>query len=164
MKKLLILLTLTLALSCCNKDDAPTNPIDQLPPETQTGANTFGFLVNGEPINITNTLQQTAIYQQGLLQLGAGGIGIDISNPLSINIEYNLVGNTLDGRARYQVDPNPQLGCHYEYENTYQGNIKFTKIDTVNFIISGTFEFSTVTDNCENINITNGRFDLQYIP
>ncbi len=36
MKNLLILLTLTLALSCYNKDDDnPQNPIDQLPPETQ---------------------------------------------------------------------------------------------------------------------------------
>jgi hypothetical protein len=75
-----------------------------------------------------------------------------------------LVGISLDGRARYQVDTNPQLGCQYEFEDTYQGAIIFTKIDTVNFIISGTFEFSTVTENCENINITNGRFDLKYIP
>ncbi|TYC08776.1 hypothetical protein ES677_14145 [Bizionia gelidisalsuginis] len=59
MKKLLLLLTVTLTLSCCNNDDdtTPTNPIDQLPPTTQTGANTFGFLVNGEPINVTNTSQ-----------------------------------------------------------------------------------------------------------
>ena len=158
-----LLLTITLMISCGSDDDNSQNPIDQLPPATQTGTNTFGFLVNGEPINVTNTSQQTAIYQQGLLQLGGGGIGIDISN-ISTNVEYNLIGITLTGRARYQVDPNPQLGCQYEFEDTYEGSILFTKIDTVNFIISGTFEFSTITDGCEDIKITNGRFDLQYIP
>nr|WP_315252868.1 hypothetical protein [uncultured Flavobacterium sp.] len=48
MKKLLLLLV-TLSLSCCSKDDnKPTNPIDQLPPATQTGANTAGCLVDGK--------------------------------------------------------------------------------------------------------------------
>ena len=74
MKKIFLLLITSFALwSCDNKDDNPSNPIDQLPPETQTGANTFGFLVNGKPVNIKNTSQQTAIYQGGLIQLGGGG-------------------------------------------------------------------------------------------
>ena len=164
MKRILLLIITTLTLCCCTNDnDKPTNPVSQLPPETQNGANTFGFLINGEPVNVTNTSNQTAIYQGGLLQLGAGGIGIDISN-ISANIEYDLVGINLDGRARYQVDSNPQLGCQYDFEDTNQGNITFTKIDTVNYILSGIFEFSTVTDNCQDVKITNGRFDMQYIP
>ena len=74
MKKIFLLLLTTFTLSSCsNEDDKPTDPIDQLPPETQIGANTFGFLVNGQPISITNTSQVTAIYQGGLLQLGGGG-------------------------------------------------------------------------------------------
>ncbi|WP_418602421.1 hypothetical protein [Hwangdonia sp.] len=72
MKKLLFVLSLTLSLSCCNKDDNPRNPIDQLPPATQTGENTFGCLVNGEPLVITNSREQVAIYQQGQLQFGGG--------------------------------------------------------------------------------------------
>ena len=32
----------------CKKHTNSGNPIDQLPPETQTGANTFGCLINGE--------------------------------------------------------------------------------------------------------------------
>ena len=50
MKKLILLLLTTFTLSCCNKDDdKPQNPVDQLPPATQTGAGTFGCLVNGVP-------------------------------------------------------------------------------------------------------------------
>ncbi|MFN3908227.1 MAG: hypothetical protein ACK4JX_04270 [Flavobacterium sp.] len=47
--KHLFLLLLTLSLSCCSKDDdQPKNPVDQLPPATQVGANKVGCLVNGE--------------------------------------------------------------------------------------------------------------------
>ena len=49
MKKGLLIFTIVLALSCCNNDDNPQNPIDQLPPMTTTGANTFGALLDGEP-------------------------------------------------------------------------------------------------------------------
>ncbi|MBO0356924.1 hypothetical protein J0X19_03115 [Hymenobacter sp. BT186] len=42
-----ILLAALLGLSQC-KQDAPS-PLSQLPPATQTGANTFGCLVNGKP-------------------------------------------------------------------------------------------------------------------
>ncbi|TYB78044.1 hypothetical protein ES676_02175 [Bizionia saleffrena] len=161
MKNLLLAFAMLLIVSNCNKndDDQPTNPIDQLPPATQTGANTFGFLVNGEPINVTNTSQQTAIYQGGLLQFGAGGIFMLVQEPFTINTQ-----NDLTGKARYLIDPNPQLGCHYELEDSYEGSVVFSKIDTDNFIISGTFQFSSVNNDCENVDITSGRFDLQYIP
>jgi len=50
MKNIILAITVLLVFNCCNKkdDDAPTNPIDQLPPATQTGANTAGCLVDGE--------------------------------------------------------------------------------------------------------------------
>ena len=70
-KNLLILLFATFTLSCCDKDkDNPQNPVDQLPPETQTGKNTFGCLINGEPFVVSNTSNQTAIYQGGGLLIG----------------------------------------------------------------------------------------------
>jgi hypothetical protein len=174
MKKLILLLfvlSLFSGTSCNNDDDnSSQNPINQLPPETQTGANTFGFLVNGEPINVTNTSQQTAIYQGGILQIGGGidnsetdiSVSIILENPLSINTNYSLTNfpvHTAKFRKRMGI-----INCNYNYEDTYEGNITLTNIDTVNFIVSGTFEFSTLTDNCEDVSITNGRFDLQYIP
>ena len=74
MKKLktYFLIALTLLLTNCNLfgDD---NDQEQLPEATQIGANTFGYKVNGEIVNVTNTSKQTAIYQGGILQLGGGG-------------------------------------------------------------------------------------------
>jgi len=169
MKKIffsLFLLSLLSTTSCNNDDDnGPTNPIDQLPPETQTGENTFGFLLNGEPINVTNTNEQVAIYQGGGLQFGAGGVYIVVLEPFTTNTNYNFMnlgeGNS---RARFTLETSDDVFCLYEYNDTYQGSVIFTNIDQTNFIVSGTFEFSTINDDCENINITNGRFDLQYIP
>jgi len=168
-KILKLFLTITLLISCGSDDDNNSqNPIDQLPPETQTGANTFGFLVNGEPINVTNTSQQTAIYQGGILQIGGGidnsnmdkRVIIRISETITQGTNYNLT-NTPINQSLYINNEN---GCYYDYLNTVEGTLTISNFDETNFIISGTFEFSTITDNCEIINITNGRFDLQYIP
>jgi len=57
-----------------------------------------------------------------------------------------------------------QNSCLYDFDDTFEGYVNFSKIDKINYIVSGTFEFSTVTDDCETINITNGRFDMRYIP
>lgn len=162
MKNLLIILALTLGLSCCkNDDDTPKNPIDQLPPPTQTGENTFGCLVNGEALSITNSSKMVAIYQQGQLQFGGGGITMILGDPIETNQEYSLVD-----KARYVIerDSNNVICYYYDFNDTFEGSVNFSKIDKINYIISGTFEFSTVADNCEDIKITEGRFDMKYIP
>ena len=45
MKKLILLFTVSLILSCCNSDD--DNNTETLPPATQTGAGTFACKVKG---------------------------------------------------------------------------------------------------------------------
>ena len=46
----LLLLATLLGLSQCKKNDSgPADPASQLPPATQSGANTFGCLLNGQP-------------------------------------------------------------------------------------------------------------------
>ena len=78
MKYLLSILSLALigCFSSCNlfssEDDEPKTELEKLPPLTTTGENTFGCLVNGEALVVTNTLEITAIYQGGVLQLGGG--------------------------------------------------------------------------------------------
>ncbi len=42
------ILLLFLALASCSKDSVKQDPVAQLPPETQTGANTFGVTINGK--------------------------------------------------------------------------------------------------------------------
>lgn len=88
-----------------------------------------------------------------------------VLDPFTINIPYIFMGiGEGTARARYTKETQEGIFCFYEYENTYEGYVKFSKIDTNNYIISGTFEFSTVTEDCDTIRITNGRFDMRYIP
>jgi hypothetical protein len=42
------ILLLFLAITSCNKDSVKQDPVAQLPPETQTGTNTFGVTINGK--------------------------------------------------------------------------------------------------------------------
>ena len=53
-------------------NNEPKTELEKLPSITQDGQNTFGCLVNGNAIVVTNTIEITAIYQQGNLQLGGG--------------------------------------------------------------------------------------------
>ncbi len=167
-KLILFALSLQLFVACNKDDDKPQNPIDQLPPATQTGANTFGCLINGEPFVVSNTSNQTAIYQGGVLQIGGSidnsdmdvNIILRISESISINTIYSLTNITFN----QSLFINNGNGCYYDFANTISGSVTITNFDQTNFIIAGTFNFSTETNECENITITNGRFDLQYIP
>jgi hypothetical protein len=165
--KYLLLLFLALTLnSCDNDDDSPRDPISQLPPETMTGENTFGFILNGKAINIKNTNQIVAIYQQNQLQLGGDfenefiniSVSMFVGGPLAINTEYDISNQSI------YIDLNQLNECRYSLEDTYFGKLFFTRVDEQNFIISGRFEFSTRLLNCDDIIIMQGRFDLQYIP
>ena len=59
MKKTILTFLTILFLASCSKDDPATeDPIFSLPPETQTGANTFGVTINGRvyiPIDSNST-------------------------------------------------------------------------------------------------------------
>ena len=46
--KILLFLTILSLLGCSKDDPKPPEPASLLPPETQTGANTFGCLINGK--------------------------------------------------------------------------------------------------------------------
>ena len=54
--------------------------------------------------------------------------------------------------------------CNYSKENTLSGTLTITHFDNVEYIISGTFEFVTATEGCDTVRVTDGRFDIPYIP
>lgn len=171
--KLLLVIASLLCVQSCDffkgSDPKPKTELEKLPPITQEGKNTFGCLINGKAFVVSNTSQQAAIFQEGLLQFGASknsetndeSIRMNLIDPLEINQGYIFDGDNYKSGYSLRIG---DIICIYEFDNTFEGSIFFTKIDRVNFVISGTFEFSTVTSGCETIKITNGRFDLQYIP
>ena len=172
-------LLFTLSLLCCCKNDddgGRTDPIDQLPPATQTGEQTFGCLINGEPFvppsfgsNAPNAFYQfvDGAYTLGISAGTGGGSELEsvLVGALDINeiIESNYQlkseqsGNFL---GKYLIGGGIQLSAVTTDENP--GLLIITNFDNSNFIISGTFEFTVLDDENNEINITNGRFDLNY--
>lgn len=173
MKKLfylLLILPLFSLTGCKDDDNNPITPIDQLPPVTQTGANTFGCLINGEPFVVSNASLLTAIYQGGILQLGAyyetnnqdRGIIIWLDREIEVGMTYTLN----DDVSNIAFFKDYMLGCtDYETFTPNSGTITINSFNQDQYTISGTFEFQVSSSSCQgNIYITNGRFDLQYIP
>ena len=167
-----LLLPICLLSTSCNwfpywNEEVKTE-LEKLPPATQSGENTFGCLVNGKAFVPPDSYSMTAIFQQGQLQLGATidndvkteSISINIGDPLHERVVYKF--NEIDKLSGYTYKDKEKT-CIYQYGSSY-GQIYFTNIDRINYIVSGTFEFSTANDDCDTIQITDGRFDVQYIP
>jgi hypothetical protein len=179
MKRSLLLFVMAITLSCCNNDDdnTPTNPIDQLPPATQTGEQTFGCLINGEPFvpHSFGTNAPNAFYQfvDGAYTLSIYGSINGGTNLKSINVGAIEVQEALEEQM-YNL--NEEESGNYFGEYNIGGGIIFsgstnmnnpgiltiTNFDQDNFIISGTFSFTVIDNEGNEINITNGRFDMHY--
>lgn len=177
---------LMLAFASCKSCKKEVNP---LPPETQTGANTFGCLIDGKPY----------------IPDGSGGFGGAkpitggyAYTPQSCSSKYDVwvttyrkdgwdfsiylenVGNktgkyplkyTTPGAPTILCPPNhaifykyisPSETAVYATDSEYTGEVTITRADTVNKIVSGTFFFKARRPATgETIEITNGRFDVK---
>ena len=176
MKNIISFLIFAIALNSCNKDNdpKPTNPIDQLPPATQTGANTFGCLLDGEvfkPSTIPgNRLDCVYQYVDGgyyfslqanrrdpnnnLIALGCSTQNLQIFEGQTYQLKDRIDGNAY---GKYF------LNIEFTYTNTFEnGELKITKLDSINNIVSGTFWFN-ISDFLGNKHeIREGRFDIQF--
>lgn len=183
MKKTLTILLFILILSSCKKDDEPYLPIDQLPPETQIGAQTIGCLVNGEAF-AHNLFYYNNFYQfvEGEFhlvinwdmntskgwkygQISLDNIDVKEGQTYILNIsDYAEDNNYTGGNGTYaSYDSTINKIIQYETNSNYIGKIHFTRFDTENFIMSGTFEFEAKDImSGESISITDGRFDLNF--
>ena len=177
MKNSLLLLAALLGLSQCKKKSDPA-PVGQLPPATQTGANTFGCLLNGQPWtpsgnNGTPNLVVTydPNYSGGALQIktyrysGAKNdvlLGIVIgAAQVSKAGDYTISLNGGNG-ANY-IDNGVPSPCNYYGEAptlTYRkGTLTLTRLDPAAGIVSGTFSFTLYQPGCDSVRVTQGRFD-----
>ena len=182
MRKLILLFITTFALSCCNKDDNPFSGKDQLPPETQIGANTVGCLINGkvflphaEGINpevncFYQYIDGEFFFSMAFSDLRGTGVKSVVVQTGRIALQtgqtYTLNKNSIDdgdftgGGGQYYISST--LTNNY-YTNTVKtGELKITRVDLQHSIISGTFWFDAVNANGETVEIRQGRFDWNY--
>lgn len=186
MKNLILILLTTFALSCCDKDDNKT-PIEQLPAATTTGANTAGCLVNGKVFIRKGSSQfgptLSCFYQQdqsgyhlglsitekGSVENKSVGIATN-SEQLVENTTYKLVARTSDVNNNYIsnfgqfiINSNITSSNQFYTTNINIGELKITKLDTKQKIISGNFWFDAINLDGEKVQVRDGRFDMRYV-
>jgi hypothetical protein len=172
MKNIILIFLITFTLSCCDKDDNNCQGIDCLPPATQTGAGTFGCLVNGVPY-VDNSGFFNCFYQfvdgeyyfnispnfnnKIFRELDLGSRDINFSN---ISFFDLAISNDGGGSATFSVanelrDISTNL--------SYNGICQITYFNNTANIISGTFEFEIFDEVTQTLYvITEGRFDAQF--
>lgn len=164
-------------MACKNDDNDPIDPVDELPPATQIGAQTFGCLVDGKPFKPGRFGQNvlSAFFQniEGKYFLG---ISAPSSEGESLSIQAWAVGNLEEKTYSLQskTDENffatytkglittPESYLDTVTSNTNPGKLTITNYDQEKFIISGTFEFTVIDNEGKDINITDGRFDMNF--
>jgi hypothetical protein len=174
MKNLILLLALTLILSCCNKDDDQPKPeIEKLPPATQTGANTFGCLLDGQafiPSGGTNPLDCVYQFANGGYYFALQGNKRNENNNLiliglstnHLEIYQNQTYILKENIAGYAYGSYAIAGIFSETNTIQTGELKITKLDSQNQIVAGSFWFDVKDHNGVNHQIRDGRFDMQY--
>ncbi|SEP74160.1 hypothetical protein SAMN05421824_0200 [Hyunsoonleella jejuensis] len=186
MKKILLLLLVMALNACNNNDDTSTNPIDQLPPATQTGANTIGCLVNGEALLPKGSPLagpvKSAFYQlidgeyffglsfsnkkgQSMKGLSIGVLRMELSENQIIILDKNALNDgDFKGGGEYSSSVDVFTGSDYFTNSIQQGEIIITHLDESEQNISGTFWFDAVNhlDGEDIVEIREGRFDMPY--
>lgn len=184
----LLSLSLLIFISANCRKNKNNNTIDQLPPETQTGANTFGCLVDGQPFK-PGGLQLSggslnSIYQfvynddpvNGFIWGISGGkrysngeikdIGFRIDSLQIIEGETYSLENPIRGGGYGQYSFYGSIGSGtnstYQTSGVVKGSVIFKKFDLINQIASGIFWFNAVNDKGDTIKITDGRFDVRF--
>ena len=153
----------------------------QLPPETTTGAMTFGCKVNGKVFVPKDGNGRPGLYVQ-YVNLGPGpGGGWYLNIPainyksdkrenINISTDSLLVqeGTTymlkkIKGNAQaFYAEVNSGSVIMYPKLNTDSGSLYIRKFDVINRILSGTFSFIGTNSVGQAVNITEGRFDIRY--
>ena len=168
--------------SKCKTDPTPADPTSQLPPATQTGADTFGCLLNGRPwtprgnAGVPNyVVTYDPSYHGGNLDIRTYNVIANTGKPQFLGFggdHINQVGTysfitppnfpTPGPRNVYFSDVSKSAPCNdYSYNpgTTTSGELVITRLDAKLGIISGTFHFTLAQPGCDTLRFTQGRFD-----
>ena len=174
---LLFLLSLTLLASSCKKE--PVDQLSLLPPATQTGANTFGCLVDGAAFVPESSgffsgppfkCEYTSTPQLAVFWIAGGREGDGIVANVSIATDSLKISEGETLLLSKDATPGMASGAYAYNSTAYQtnanvtGELTITRLDIINLIVSGTFHFNAVSKGGDTVKITNGRFDVHYMP
>ena len=166
---------LLMVVGCHRNDPAPANPASLLPPATQTGANSFGCLVNGQPWTPqgNNGSSNYSVSYDPTFRLGTLNIAAYRYTDSQAKQEVLVVfsDSLLPGPGHYKLRTlghhgagfvNGPVNCtYYSTDPTTfcRGSLMLTRLDLQVGIIAGTFDFVLAKPGCDTVRITQGRFD-----
>ena len=172
---------LLLSAASCGKKPAPPEPvapIDQLPPYTETGAQTFGCLIDGkaflpkrDPSMQISPLACEYQYVSGVQYFVLYCLNGDSKNKIVFNITYlaleervyqlgNFYSDTISGRY---VEYSP-INDFVIRRPEQKGELHIGHFDLERQIVSGTFWFDAVdTLTGKVVQVREGRFDMVFI-
>jgi hypothetical protein len=160
----------------CKKDNTNSNG---LPAVTQEGKNTLGFLLNGQtwiPQGNNGTgnldLYYDATFQGGVFNLSAYR---NISTTNGSRQSLVIYGDSIQVAQRIILPNKNKFGltfwdeanhCTYDtFDSTTQilsGFFDLKKLDKVSRIFSGEFEIKFKKTGCDEVQVTQGRFDMKF--
>ena len=170
-----LLLPLFFLAPSCDDDDTilptPETDVPGLPPATQTGAGTFGCLVDGEPwvaksapFASGSTVGLRVTYYPDWNGFVVRAYDNNSNSSVSIHLSY------VNTEGAYEIDngSHDYLSSGMCWRNEVSEDTTFfaeiSKIDFDQRILSGTFHYYTDNedDSCPGIEITEGRFDATF--
>jgi hypothetical protein len=176
MKKILIIASLSVLFISCSKSK-------DLPAPTETGANKFGAKVNGEVWEArgfgpfpANDILETVRYAGGDIVIRARNF---VNSPTEKEFVVFVKGVNTPGTYQLNTTTNhPTFDASYAYyvvrrftpenewitSSSHTGTVTFTKVDTINRIVAGNFQFQMLNwyNAPQPLNVTEGVFDLKY--
>ena len=178
MKTLCFIIALFMVtLLSCKKQ--PVDQLSLLPPATQTGANTFGCLVNGKAflprsgssLIVRKNFACTYSYTENgyVFNVGASrDLGGGSSDDVGIATDSLKIGEGETLSLTKYFTPGQAFGAYdlnlssYTTNANTTGQLTITHLDTVKHIVSGIFQFKAVSKGGDTVKVTNGRFDVHY--
>ena len=180
-----VVVTLLICVFFFNCRKSGSNTQAGLPPETQTGQNTFGCMVNGKifvPKGGGISANYSCFYQQAYAGFNGyffhvsgddksnsevvSSVGISCDSiKLAENQTYSLI-NVLKGNSAgdYIVVSSFTTPATTQYTTTatLTGEMTIKRFDETRHIVAGTFWFNAVSSKGDTVKITEGRFDMLY--
>ena len=176
----MLYVSLVLLTQCSHSKQSDPSPVSQLPPATQTGANTFGCLVNGRayvPGGNNGTANFALLYEPATSTYQFSQFNAYTYNITASRKYINLYCGPITASQRIfsiSLDINSMLplggavGCYDGPEGDFcndkglkyrHGQLVITRLDEQAGVIAGTFEFTSVTTKGDTLKVTQGRFD-----
>ncbi len=174
MKKLHLYYLLTLLLfsfSNCKKDGSNSDNPYGLPNATQKGLRVFACRING--FNRIAGSGSSSIYgyvSSDSVQVGGEfgdanyfeDVNIAVLGNVKINFPYSLT-DSIQTKFLYGTDSTCfGVSPNLTFVDYVFGSVTFTRLDSANRVVSGTFSFKVPMAGCDTLDFTDGRFDIGY--